>query len=174
MLTIGTNKKSLRPPLGFKPLPRPVKAARFCGSPFTRTKRYTKARAAGVRYERKAHTYLTRLYPDAYIASPWIKYTLVNNLQWKWCQPDGLLVFPRTGRVILIEIKNSHTPLAWWQLKRLYAPVIKAIFPPHLWSYDFCEVTRFYDCSVRFPEAIQLARYPDIHAEKFKVHIFKP
>ena len=159
-------------PQGFKPAGR-VLAAEFCLSTHVRRKRYTGRRLEGVRYERKVHEYLAMILPGRYAPSPWVKFFSAGSC-WRWCQPDGLVIDPRKGRITIVEVKYQHTPDAWWQVKHLYLPVLQLIFPPQLWEYDLCEIVKWYDPSVIFPEPVVLAHEVDMIHSRFKVHIWKP
>ena len=107
-----------------------------------------------------------------YVASPWFLFKEAGRETPRWCQPDGLLFLPYSGQIIIVECKLKHTSDAWWQLKMLYLPVIAKAFPEHLWKYGLCEVVRWYDPDVFFPEAIRLI--PDVAKvgpKDFGVHI---
>ena len=158
-------------PQGFKPAGR-VLAASFTVSPHVRRKHYTGRRLEGIRYERKVHGYLETVFPGKYVQSPWLKFFPAGGC-WRWCQPDGLVIDPRRGRITIVEVKYQHTAAAWWQVKQLYLPVLSLIFPPQLWEYDFCEVVKWYDPATVFPEPVVLAHEVDMVHPKFKVHIWK-
>jgi hypothetical protein len=162
----------LRAPAGFRPAGR-VLSAGFSNPPALRKKRYTGARLVGVKYEQKAQEYLEGLYPETYVPSPWIRFFAAGE-GWRWCQPDGLIIDPWQGRIIIVEVKYQHTPDAWWQVKQLYMPVLHQIFPPQLWNYEFCEVVKWFDPAVQFPEKVILASEPSKRSSSFKVHIWKP
>lgn len=143
--------------------------------PFIHKQRRYGKRAQGVRYEGKVQEHLLSLYPENYIPSPWFCFSELGVDRIRWCQPDGLLILPLSGLIILMECKLQHTSDAWWQLRWLYLPVIARAFPPNLWKYGFCEVVKWYDCAIPFPEAIKLkANVADVRAEEFGVHIWKP
>lgn len=151
-----------------------VSYARFSGEPPSTVRRkYTGARADGIRYEKKAQKYLSELYADQYVQSPWIRFVSLGSGQIRWCQPDGILLDIVRGTVTIIEIKSSHTSKAWYQIDRLYLPVLQCIFPQDLWLYRRCEVVRYYDPLVAFPEPIKLV--PDLSQldHRFGVHIFR-
>ena len=102
----------LVPPKGFRE-PQQILCAEFCEPPALRRRRYTGARAQGVRYEAAGQAYLRELYGSAYTASPWLKF--FADGQWRWCQPDGLLI-DRTRKILdVVEFKYQHTADAWWQ-----------------------------------------------------------
>lgn len=161
----------LIPPAEFKPAGR-VLAAGFAYPPFLRRRRYTGRRAEGVRYEKKVQAYLLSTYAERYIDSPWLRF--YSNGKWRWCQPDAVMFDVPRGVITIIEIKYQHTADAWWQVKQLYYPVLKVLFPERLWSFEFCEVVKWYDPSVPFPERVVLAQEVSMPHPAFKVHIWHP
>lgn len=142
--------------------------------PFIRQRKYTGRRAEGVRYEKKVQKHLLEHFPDAYVGSPWLHFLPEGADKWRWCQPDGLLVDFEHGILTVLEVKYSHTSDAWWQVRKLYTPVLQKIFPPSLWKYEACEIVKWYDPATRFPEAVELASELDRPSRKFKVHILRP
>jgi hypothetical protein len=68
-------------------------------------------------------------------------------------------------------VKYNHTSDAWAQLKLLYLPVLQAIFPAKLWQFDCCEVVKWYDPAVVYPEPVVLAHDITMRHQAFKVHI---
>lgn len=161
------------PPPNFNPA-QYIVHAEFTYPPAFKRRRYTGRRLQGIRYEKAVHEYLALRYGDLYVASPWIKF--FADGKWRWCQPDGLLFRPHDGRLIIIEVKYQHTPDAWWQVRHLYQPVLEFMLPRKLWTYEVCEVVKWYDPAIdfHFPERIVLANEVDMRHKDFKVHIWKP
>lgn len=159
------------PPAGFHPA-QSIQHAEFTSPPALRRHRYTGRRLQGIKYERKVHEYLEAIYGGLYVRSPWLRF--LADGKWRWCQCDGLLFMPVEGRIILIECKYQHTTDAWWQIRHLYGPVLRHIFPAHLWKLEACEVVKWFDCSVQFPERVVLANEISMPNDAFKVHIYKP
>jgi hypothetical protein len=151
---------------------RGIQAAAFSEPPELKQRRYTGRRLQGIRYERSVHEHLAWRYGRAYCPSPWIKFFAEGK--WRWCQPDGLLFVPALGKIIIVEIKYQHTTDAWWQVRHLYQPVLEFLMPPRLWKYEVCEVVKWYDPAVVFPESLVLANEVDMPHAHFKVHICKP
>lgn len=126
-------------------------------------------------YEKKGHEYLLGEYEEKYLPSPWIRFTDTISDRTRWCQPDGLLIELERGVITLVEFKYQHTSDAWWQLRQLYEPVVKYLFPGEEWKFHVCEVVKWYDPATVFPERISMA--PAIHSLRdndFGVHIWKP
>ena len=140
--------------------------------PFLRQRRYTGARAAGLRYEKRVHEHLLDLFPTTYLPSPWLRF--LAGGRWRWCQPDGLIFDLDNGRIVVVEVKYSHTSAAWWQVRHLYLPVLRKCFPEGLWAFEACEVVRWFDPATVFPEPVEMAAQVDQHGSRFRVHIWKP
>lgn len=164
-------------PRGFKPA-GVVKWATYSPDPppFIHTRKRRKGnRGLGQKYEEQAQEHFNEQYDDCYIASPWFKFGYAGSDKARWCQPDGLLIQARHLLITIVEFKLRHTPDAWWQTQRLYLPVISHIFPPKLWSYNICEVVKWYDSATMFPEEHRLAASPLIlEPNEFGVHIYRP
>lgn len=103
------------------------------------------AQRAGLAYESRIQQELLARYGALYRRSPFVHFDDSSGA--RTCIPDGLLVL--NARPIVIEIKSQHMPEAWWQLRRLYGPVLGKYFgePPLL-----LEICRSYDPQMPFPE----------------------
>jgi hypothetical protein len=133
------------------------------------------ARAQGLRYEAKAHEHFGGLYGEAYVPGPWFKFQTAGSDKIRWCQPDALLFQPFLGRILVMEYKLCHNPDSWWQLRALYEPVLARAFPPTLWKFVLCEVTKWFDPATNFPESVTLTPNPlEASPGRFYVHIWKP
>ncbi len=154
---------AIAPPQGFRPVLGRVSAVSLSRSGFARTRGsggangHTAAQHSGLRYEDKAQEWLCATLPD-YVRSPWVRF--VEHTEFgddkRACVPDGLLLQPPNAFVF--EIKIRHTTDAWFQLRRLYAPVIAAL--PRIDRVFLIEVCSSFDPSVLNPEPI--ARILDI------------
>ena len=136
-------------------------------------KKKSKAQALGLRYERKVHEYLERHYPDLLVISPWLKFYSEKN--WRWCQPDALLLDIRNNTICIIEVKIKHTENAWWQVRKSYIPVIKAIFGSD-WNIVPIEVVKWFDPHTHFPEWFHfvddISKFTTLDPNNFYVHIW--
>lgn len=128
----------------------------------------------GIKYEEKVQQHLLSSFEDFYLPSPWLHFREEGEEQFRWCQPDGLLIDALKGVIHIIEIKYSHTSDAWWQVKKLYLPVLSKIFPKEIWRFECGEVVKWYDPDIFFPESVQLVNSPMKSSNAFKVHIFNP
>lgn len=161
------------PPANFHPAGDVRWAAWAQQPPFIREKRRTGRRAQGVRYERKVHEYLEAMFPDQYIPSPWLMFEELGVARPRWCQPDGLLIDLARGEVTIVEVKYQHTSDAWWQMFKLYRPVLEVLLPKGLWTYRCVEVVKWYDPATVFPAAVRLSECPKGVGE-MSVHIWRP
>jgi len=138
-----------------------------------RKNRSSQAQKAGLRYERKAQEYLQELFPDHYVASPWLVFRLVREPYMRWCQPDGILIEPERSFVTIIEIKLRHMPEAYAQINGIYLPVLRRLFAGSGFHFRQLEVVRWYDPSQQFPVPVQLVSTPALTPTgRFGVHIF--
>lgn len=135
---------------------------------FIQRKKPTGARANGIRYERKALDKLAILKPSGqWIPSPWIEFTDAHGR--RWCQPDAVFMGDTN---IVFEIKYKHCADAWFQLWRLYIPVLE-----HLYGKSFCgvEVVKWLDPAVQFPERYIMLKEPfKPQAGVTGVHVWNP
>jgi len=163
--------KSLSPPPShFRPAGRVHTAQLLAKALFTNTK-YSGRRARGKAYERKAQRALERRYGEVWVPGPWFRFW--QGRKWRYCQPDGLLVFPQRGRIVCLEIKLQHTDYAFHQLFALYIPVLQCAFGPS-WQVYGCEVTRWYAPPPGEAGRCRLAARPeDINTAGLFVHILR-
>lgn len=142
--------------------PRPLKGKR---------KRYTPVQKVGLGFERKVQDLFVERYPH-YVPSPWLRFLERGpDRRWRWCQPDGVFVDFDAGRVTIVEVKLRHTSGAWWQVRRLYEPVLKHLFGGD-WSFSAVEVVRWFDGTIPFPEEYAMSPDPSrVRNGHFGVHI---
>jgi hypothetical protein len=128
--------------------------AHFCEPPsFSQASRGgTPSQKAGRSYERWVQRTLCNKRFD-YLPSPWIKYYTGDQL--RFCQPDGLLIDPFNGLITVVEIKLSHTEKAWYQIRKLYQPILKKIFPERMWDFRAVEICNTFNPDVTIPEEIE-------------------
>lgn len=128
------------------------------------------ARGEGLRYEAKVQSAFLDHYGNRYLQSPWLAFW--DNNGYRMCQPDGLLFDFFRGRLTIIEIKLRHTSDAYYQLRQLYEPVIRILFPSSLWDIRCCEVVKWYDPAIAFPGQVQLRENPeDTDPSTIGIHI---
>lgn len=136
----------------------------------------TGRRLQGVKYEALVVDYVMKDFAHCFVPGLWLKFQAASGL--KWCQPDGLLFDFQRGIITIVEVKYQHTTDAWWQMRRLYLPVLEKLFPPHLWKFRMLEIVKWYDPFVPWPEGIQLipnlGRVHTLEENCTGVHIWKP
>lgn len=146
-----------------------------------RSSSFTRQQREGLRYERRAIEYLRELNEKhaergfAFFPSPWIMFKSKgsSSSQARFCQPDTFLLNEAEGKIILFEIKLQHTNTAWRQIRLLYEPVLRVIYP----SFEIAsiELCKWLDPHTSFGGEYHFAE--DIYsagAEKLGVHLFKP
>lgn len=148
---------------------------------------YTRQQREGLRYERRALMYLqeladTRASKDyILLANSWFMFKSESNSNSnsnsnnnpRFCQTDGLLFNSTEKKIILVEIKLQHTNAAWRQIRLLYEPVLKVIYPEY--SIAAIELCKWLDPHSSFPEQYFYAE--DVFSaapDKFGVHLYKP
>ena len=171
-------KKCLLHPKGFIPANGVFKATFLSEPPgFVVQNRKKSARGAkgrGIAYEKKVQKILESRYGYRYLEGPWILFKEMRDSRPRYCQPDGILFDFYRGRITIIEIKYNHCALAWWQLYKLYLPVIRKIFGPN-WTYACCEVVKWYDPSTGVPEQVQMQKDLEFsQPESWSVNICNP
>lgn len=138
------------PPKGFRTA-EDVRAAWPVGDgPFGRTssRSGTIAQKMGRRYEKKALGFLKDLLGNDFRASQWFRFQ--NSSDTRWCQVDGLLLQEKSATIF--EIKYSFCTEAWWQLRRLYEPVVRRAFL--IKDVNVVIVCRNYDPAILLPEQV--------------------
>ena len=125
----------------------------------------------GMRYERMIKSIFSRAFRESYCHGQWIEFQ-ERGIK-RWCQVDGIWVDRERKLLTIFEIKYRHTMKAWWQLRRLYSPI--------LWRYlrelgerefkiAICEVVKVFDPSVEFPEEVSLiSNVEEIRPGRFQV-----
>lgn len=132
------------------------------------------AKQNGLRYERIVQEYLQLLalkFEAVYLPEPGIRFR--DNSGFRVCYPDGLFI--RAASAVIVEIKIQHMPEAWWQLRKLYEPVVKILFPTT--PTHVLEIVKTFDAAMPFPEEVDVVGNPEnflyIPNEKFGVSIWR-
>jgi len=172
-MNLAVLRKRFPPPSRFRPAGEILRSeiAQYA-PPFIKQVRRRGRRAEGIRYESKGQAHFLATYPDTYVASPWFRFWPPGAKRWVWCQPDGLLIDIRRGVITVVEFKLKHTSDAWWQVRHLYQPVVRACVGVG-WEFSAVEVVRWFDPDVAFPEPIRKAPEPgSLDTDVFGVHIW--
>lgn len=107
----------------------------------------TAAQRLGLAYEQKVIDVLSAIYADKFMHSVPLLFEDRHGLH--RCIPDAVLRLDDVS-IVIIEVKLTHTARAWWQLERLYLPVIRQMVGPHARIYR-AEICRSYDPGVAYP-----------------------
>jgi len=142
---------------------------------------FTRAQKEGLRYEKKVFDYLKKLLVDEkdqtfeIKVSPWIMFRTNTDAfsKIRFCQPDTVLISKDFSKIIICEVKYQHTNEAWKQLRLLYEPVLRFMFPK---SQIAClEICRWFDPHTHFTEHFYYAENPlSAIVEQLGVHIYRP
>lgn len=86
------------------------------------------------------------------IAGPWFRYS--NGVKPpRYAQPDWLGFDFERGFLYIAEIKLTRVTNAWWQLNRLYKPIVQKVFPK--WDIVLLEVSTTADV-LMLPEEVKV------------------
>lgn len=167
----GSRPVDVPPPPHFHGLTGPLRHVRWKSSGATAGQGMTAAQKAGLRYEAKAQDYLSRTLGRAYNIAPFLHFD--DHYVARTAVPDGIY-FGLGANAFIFEIKISHTPDAWWQLRKLYQPVVEEL--DFVRSVTVIEVVKSLDPSVPFPEETYQIRGVEglIPSPRFNVFIWRP
>ena len=85
------------------------------------------------------------------IAGLWFEFADVNGH--RYAQADWVGFDYEKGKICIVEIKLNRVPEAWWQLNRLYRPLVEKVFP--YWDIALVEIaSNMY--SVAVPEQVKI------------------
>jgi len=141
----GADPVAVPPPPGFRPAVE-VHSPHFEGREAAATG-FSAAQVAGARYERQVLSIFSERYDGQFRRTPVIRFH--DGMHHRSIIPDGI-IFPTPNFVVIVEIKYQHMPEAWWQLRRLYQPVLQTMYPRS--SICVLEVCRSFDPHTPFPE----------------------
>ena len=107
------------------------------------------ARRAGLRYESAVKKFLKQELLGVKFGV-WFSYD--DGITHRKCQVDALY---ESGRVVtIIEIKHHHTSDCWWQLRKLYEPILRKYYRSGQ-DLNLLEICKHYDPAISFPEQIE-------------------
>jgi hypothetical protein len=108
------------------------------------TKRPSPAQKLGLRYEVKAFKHLSMELDSAVFFHPAFRFNAGKPFD-EHAIPDA--IYLHEGILTIFEIKLKHTADAWYQLRKLYLPVVQKAYPGA--EINLCEICREYDPSIR-------------------------
>lgn len=150
---------------------------------FIRPSKMSESRKAGLRYESKAQNHLKQIVDLAMklnpklrsLPAPWLVFRSESDPMdfVRYCQPDHVLFDDEQMKLTIIEIKLQHCLEAYEQVRLLYEPVLRFMYP----AYEIAaiELVLWHDPHVQFPERFYFE--PNIllaEAGKFGIHIWNP
>lgn len=152
------DSRALPPPTYVRYLPQGeiIEAALSLVAPHPSARRASTAQREGIRYQRKIERWAVGGKFDGSITfSPWY-YFVDGSGRRHFCQPD--ILFDDGAAMVVAEVKLSWTADAWWQLRRLYLPVLAKIYPRRV-LIPLC-ICKSFDPAVAAPEEVNLI--PDL------------
>ena len=134
------------------------------------------AKRAGLLYQSKVEAWLrdsvasgNSCFVDC---GPWFCYSDESGRR-RYCQPDALVRAPSAGSVGIVEVKIRWTSDAWWQLRKLYEPVLRVAKPAYE-IFALC-ICRSYDPAISIPERVNLCdTFAEVLPGCFNVMVWKP
>lgn len=142
------------PPPRFKPIRGKITYVRLSHGPPFKSLGYTVAQTNGLRFEQKVQVFLKNMLGASYRVQPFLHFDDQDEhgtTRPRSCIPDGLYVDDH-GHATIVEIKSQHMPEAWWQLRKLYEPVVQAL--PFVNSTSVLEIVKSFDPAMGFPEPV--------------------
>jgi hypothetical protein len=137
------------PPPRFRAVAPPIQRVDFIDRQTTFPSGATYAQRAGLRYEELVTHHLRSTFP-ATMVQPLFEF--YDAAGFRLCRPDAIV--SRADRLVVLETKKQHVPEAWWQLEKLYRPVLEAWRPE---KRVFCvEIVRSFDPAMPFPTKVEL------------------
>lgn len=108
------------------------------------------AQRAGIRYEKKTLKHLSLELPEPVMYHPAFRFNAGTPYD-EHAIPDA--IYLHEGTLTIFEIKLKHTADAWFQLNKLYKPILARAYPGA--RINLCEICRDYDPSIRLPGRIE-------------------
>lgn len=158
-----------------------VREAKFVPTPqFIKPIKATGARRTGVLYEKKAQEYIAREVglsdrPVEVFSARWIAFASEGDPAGtiRYCQPDCVLVEREARKITAIEIKLQHCYEAYKQLRKLYEPVLRFMFPE--FAFAAVELVQWHEPHVVFPEKYyHEAKLTNAEPGRIALHIWNP
>lgn len=142
----GLSAPSLPPPRGFIPAENVYDVIQLARNPHPPSRTRSGAKLAGLRYEKKVRERLLKDYGADVMVAPWFSYS--DGGKRRCCSPDAII--RRGDHFIIAEIKIRHVADSWWQLRRLYLPVLEQWRP--LSQFRLLTIVGSYDPATFYPE----------------------
>lgn len=154
LLSSPTMRTNCRAPRGFKAV-KGCSWAKVCDTPqFAQNAKggIKGAKKRGLLYQEKVVRKLEDRHED-WVGVPELWFKFKDFYGERYAQTDWIGINVELGRIVIVEVKLSRVPNAWWQLNRLYRPLVERIFP--YWDIAMVEVVdKVYDVLV--PEEVKI------------------
>lgn len=144
---------------------------------FVKREKLEGARARGVSYEGKALRMLQERFRNivdrgaSLAVSPWLQFEDESGL--RWCQPDAVGLYLAENFGVVYEVKYAHCSEAWFQIWKLYVPVLEKIYPGVRWLG--CEICKWFEPQNSWPQTPVFTPDPLVLQDKgTSVHIWNP
>lgn len=152
-LSGGRLRTTSRPPRGFHPIYGEPSNVRFDDRPLPPSGHYTRAQRLGLAYEERVHDILSSIYDVDYRAHPALVFE--DRRGYRRAIPDGILKLGRT--LVVVEIKLTHCERAWWQLRRLYIPLLSRLTHEDV-IVRGVEICMNFDPDLRWPDKFDVLK----------------
>lgn len=152
----GAARGSLPPPSYVTYIPQGEirYAARLNEPPaFKKGSSASEAQKAGIRFQAKVRDWaFGGVFIGRIEEGPWFAYE-DESRRFHFCQPD--FIFDDTlGVMTVVEAKRIFSSDAWWQLRKLYLPVLQKLFP-NTTLIPLC-VCKSFDPATACPEVVNI------------------
>lgn len=169
----GRGLGSYPPPPAYLKLPQgEISHAVQTTNPFAgQRSRRSGAQKAGLAYQKRVGALLAETVGSSNMVSgPWYYY-LDGSGRRNYCQPDFLLCHAFEA-VVVTEVKLRWTADAWWQLRKIYLPVL-CVARPQSKLLALC-ICRSYDPAIRIEEPVHFVDSPsEAVADKFNLCVMR-
>lgn len=115
-------------------------------------RRFSAAQRAGMAFQRRAEKWaFSGSFSGKIVLGPWFYFVDASHSR-HYCQPD--ILFDLGEVLVVCEVKLHWSVDAWWQLRKLYLPVLQKVYPEKV-LIPLC-VCKSFDPSIRAPEQIEI------------------
>ena len=107
------------------------------------------AQHRGKKFEARVLEGLKEIWPDVEIEQWW---SFLDQGLYQVCQTDAVLL--HEDLTVVFEVKVQHSIDSWWQLRRLYEPVLREFRPKA--RVVLVEICKVFDPAIQWPEPFDL------------------
>lgn len=137
-----------------------------------RKTRSSPAQKLGLRYEARVFRHLAMELDRAVFFHPAFRFN-ANRPFDEHAIPDAIYL-SEAGILTIFEVKLKHTADAWYQLRKLYLPVVQKAYPGT--QINLCEICREYDPSIVLPRPPQfvekLNEFTSVKQNEFGIYLW--